>query len=130
MLKDLNKETLVTQLERKSIILNCNVGLKEIKANLLSDPDQVKHTKLMFTDQNYRRYCLNVWLKRGYELYRVRNRVIEWDRESLTFRLVPKVTIDTLVATTNVTKNKFKWLVDETLVGTKTLDLGNISKNE
>ncbi len=118
--------------ERKSIRLESNDGLATIRANLLADPQQTSRRKLMFgksTGITYANFSLPVWLKRGYELYRVRNSIIEWDSTSRTFRLVPKVTMDTLVATSDVTKNKFKWLVDETLVTLKNRDLGDISND-
>lgn len=114
--------------KRKSIRLYCGEGLVDIRANLLHDPQQVKWTRLMFVKGEI--FSLPSLLKRGYELYRVRGGIIEWDSASRTFKLVPKVPIDTLVATTNVTKNKFLWLVDETFVTTKTRDLGSISSND
>lgn len=114
--------------ERKSIRLDCSDGLADIRANLLDDPTQVKRSRLMLNN-NFAWFSLPVWLKRGYELYRVRNSIIEWDSASRTFKLVPKVSIDTLAANHDGSKNKFRWLVDETLISAKTLDLGDISNN-
>jgi hypothetical protein len=115
--------------KRKSIRLDIGEGLASIRANLLADPQQIDRKKLMFCDtkqRTYRGFSLPVWLKRGYELYRIRNFLIEWDEPTKTFRLVPKVSLRQVTAATAQNKNKFKWLVDEKLVTHKIFDVGRI----